>query len=90
MFTDNWTVQKYGVIYAGDARLKTIARNEAEEAAIAEIARKRDEAYNKKVMNKIGITHRQAARSATKWLAAWAKKRVIFHKMLLKEFMLAQ
>ena len=58
------------MIYTGDARLKTIAQNEAEEAAIAEIAQKRNEAYNKKVMNKIGITYRQAARSATKWLAA--------------------
>jgi DDE superfamily endonuclease len=37
----NRTVQKYGTIYVGDARLKAIARNEAEDAAVAEIARKR-------------------------------------------------
>lgn len=50
------------MIYAGDARLKAAARNKAEEAAIAEIARKKDEAFHKKCMNRVGITHRQAAR----------------------------
>jgi hypothetical protein len=56
-YNGNRIVQKYGTIYAGDARLKTIARNEAEEAAIAEITCKKDEAYNKKVLVRTGIVH---------------------------------
>ena len=53
----NRTVQKYGTIYAGDARLKAIARNEAEDAAVAEIAHKKAEAYSKKCLIRIGIVH---------------------------------
>ena len=54
------------MIYASDTCLKTIIRNEAEKEAIAKIAQRRDEAYNKNVISRIGIVHRQAARSAVK------------------------
>jgi hypothetical protein len=73
------------VIYASDARLKAAARNEAEEAAIAEIARKKDEAFQKKYMNRIGITHRQAAKWGIKWVANIKKRRRQFIRMLVDE-----
>jgi hypothetical protein len=80
-------VQKYGTIYAGDARLKTIARNKAEEAAIAEIARKKEEAYTKKMLARTGIVYRQAARWGFEWAADIRKRRGKFIGMLEREFM---
>jgi hypothetical protein len=78
------------VIYAGDACLKAAARNEAEEAAIAEIARKKDEAFQKKYTNRVGITYRQAARWGVKWVANIKKRQRQFIGMLVDEFMPAQ
>lgn len=60
----NKVIQKYGVIYASDARLKAITCNETEDAAVAEIAHKKDESYNKKCLYRTGIVHRQAAKWA--------------------------
>jgi hypothetical protein len=44
-------------------------------AAIAEIARKKDEAYHKKCIKSVGIIHRQAAKWGVKWVANIVKRR---------------
>jgi hypothetical protein len=59
----------------------------AEDPAVAEIARKKAEAYSKKYLIRVGIVHRQAARWAVKWIASIKQRRKQFMDMLVSEFM---
>jgi hypothetical protein len=58
--------------------LKAIACNEAEDAAVAEIAFKKAEAYFKKCLTQIGIVYRQAAKWAVKWTASIKQRKKQF------------
>jgi hypothetical protein len=82
----NRIVQKYSTIYASDACWKTIACNEAEEAAIAKIACKKGKAYNKKVLVWTRIVHRQAAKWGVKWVTNIQRRRRQFMVMWEREF----
>jgi hypothetical protein len=62
-------------------------RASREDAAVATIIRKKEGSYNKMVLKRTGIVHRQAARWATKWIMDIKKRRKQFVVMLAHEFM---
>jgi hypothetical protein len=57
-------IQSYRTIYIGDARLKAIARNKAEEAAIEAIYIRKEESLRKKTEKAEGVARRKVERNA--------------------------
>ncbi len=62
-------IQRYGAIYAGDARLKAAARNLGEERYKAEVAKEKEAKFTKDYDYRYGVIMRQAGRlgASTKW-----------------------